>query len=263
VATPATIPAGAVSVQCAVTLAADPQLTNHTVWLATGYPGMQQIKLFLANRSNVQLDVFPPPQVSAGSPVTLDVSSPGVEAGAEYGPPLDLSARTFTVSAVDFDNPAVSIPVVLNDTAAGAIPYSQRRLTVTFPPENRRVKLVVITDDGITGFAAPVQISTDADGDGISDMVETALQRTPDQTAPPLILERDATGIRAVLGNRPLDLRGWTVVIETSADLQTWTSAAAASTTVTPNPDGRTERVSVLLNGGPKKQFARLTVTKP
>jgi hypothetical protein len=131
---------------------------------------------------------------------------------------------------------------------------------------NRRVRLVVNTDDGITGQSGPIQIlaDTNADGDGINDLVEAALQRVPDRfDPPPLTIESDGSGIRAVLDSRPVDLKGWTVVIEVSTDLQSWTPLPAASTTVTPNPGGTTDRVSVALAADGAQRFVRLKAVLP
>jgi hypothetical protein len=269
VATPSTIPSGQTSVTCLLTVPANPLLTNHFGKVATtAASGAVDITLFLARRQTVPLDVFAPERVLSGQPVQVVVSCPGVPAGLLSGPPPDLSARSFTVSAADFDNPADSVSVTLDSTISEAGPYPRQYLTVRFLNTNRRIRLTATTDDGITGSAGPVQIGSDpggddADGDGISDIVEAALQRTANQFDQPLTLERDAAGLQAVLGNRPLDLKGWTVIIETSTDLQTWTSAPAASTTTTPNPDGITERVSVLLSSDAGPHFVRLKAAKP
>ena len=100
--------------------------------------------------------------------------------------------------------------------------------------------------------------------DGTSDIVEQALQRPPNQfQAPPLTLERDAAGTRVVLGSRPRNLQGWTVTIEQSTDLRTWTPSPAAATTTTPNPDGTSDRISVLLPAGGSNSYVRLKVTLP
>ena len=131
---------------------------------------------------------------------------------------------------------------------------------------NRRARLTVTTDDGITGSSGPIIIhaDTNADRDGINDIVEAALQRAPDQFhPPPLVIESDGTGLRAVLGKTPLNPLGWTIGIELSTDLQTWTPAPAGSTTRTPNPDGISERVAVLLPAGSRQYFARLKVVMP
>jgi hypothetical protein len=182
---------------------------------------------------------------------------------SDYALPPDLDERTVTVSAVDFDNPATSVPVTLNSATNGG---TTKHLKVTFPPMDRRVKLVVTTDDGITGQSGPIQVNTDSntDGDAINDIVETALQRTPGQRdAPPLTISRLGFSLRAVLASRPVDLKGWVVVIEQSTDLKAWVPAPAAATTVSPNPDGTTERVTVLLPANGVTYFVRLKASKP
>jgi hypothetical protein len=266
IATPSSIPAGQTSVDCQLSLAADPLLTNRTTEMPTGTSGSQIITLFLANRSNVPLDVFAPSRTMAEVPMLVDISCPGVPAPGTYGPPPDLAVRTVTVSAVDFDNPAITVPVTLNSVTTDTGLYPKKHLQLTFPPMDRRVRLTVTTDDGISGQAGPIQVYTDpnTDGDGIHDLVETALQRAPNEfDEPPLIIERDAAGLHAVLGSRPLNLQGWTIVIEISTDLQAWTPAPAASITATKNPDGLSERVSVLLPGASETHFVRLKVSKP
>ncbi|HWB05994.1 MAG TPA: choice-of-anchor Q domain-containing protein [Verrucomicrobiales bacterium] len=268
IATPAFIPVGETSIQSVLSLSANPQLTNQVAEASTGNsPNTTNITLFLANRNNVPLNVTAPPSVTGGVSVPVDIAIPGVPTSTLYGPPADLSQRTVTVRAVEFDNPAAPFPVTLDSTTIGTGLYPAKRLMVTFPPISRRVRLIVTTDDGISGTSDPVQIdegNTNTDGDGINDLVEAALQRTPGQFhQPPLIVERDATGVRAILGNRPTILLGWTITIETSTDLQTWTAAPAASTTVTANPDGVTERVSVLLPADGEPHFVRLKAVKP
>jgi hypothetical protein len=270
IATPSVIPAGETSVESLITLTANPQFINHTASIAAGTSGQSAVTLFLANRRNVPLDVFAPATVTAGAAAQVEVFAPGVPAGQLYGPPPDPGIRTLSVSAVDFDNPGVSVPVTLDSETTGAGTYPRKYLQITFPSQNRRVRLTVTTDDGISGNSGPVQIEggtvadTNFDGDGINDIVEAVLQRTANQfDPPPLTVERDATGLHAILGSRPLDLKGWTVTIETSADLLTWTAAPPASTTITPNPDGTTERVSVLLSPGTKTQFVRIKASKP
>ena len=118
----------------------------------------------------------------------------------------------------------------------------------------------------VTGSSGLILLhaNTNADRDGINDVVEAALQRAPDQFhQPPLVIERDGAGLRAVLASRPLILQGWTLVIELSRDLRTWTPAPAASTTKTPNGDGTTERVSVLLPADGRTYFVRLNARLP
>ena len=271
VATPSVIPAGQTSVACQLSLPANLLLVNRSGQVKTGDSTPLDITLFLANRANIPLDVFVPARVPSGISTAVEVSSPGVPAGTLYGPPPDLSLRSFTVSAVDFDHPETSIPVTLDSASSGTGPYPRdEHLQVTFPPVNARARLTVTTDDGISGSFGPIQIDTvpvtdtNADDDGINDILEAALQRTPDHfDQPPLTVESDAAGLHAVLGSRPLDLKGWTVVIELSTDLQTWTPAAAAATTLTPNADGTTERVSVLLPAGAAPHFVRLRAEHP
>jgi hypothetical protein len=107
-------------------------------------------------------------------------------------------------------------------------------------------------------------VDTNADGDGVNDIVEAALQRTPNGfDGPPLSVESGAGGVKIILGSQPVDLKGWTIVIETSADLQTWTPAPAAITAVTPNPGGATERVVVTLPPGNGPLYARLRAERP
>ncbi|HWB02653.1 MAG TPA: CSLREA domain-containing protein [Verrucomicrobiales bacterium] len=273
IATPSSIPAGQTSIVCQLTLPANQGLTTYTEVITTGNPAPRNLYLVLANRTQVRLHVFAPSVVTAGVSAQVDLEAPGV---LSYPPP-DLSARSVTVSAADFDNPNINIPITLDSATNTGVPW-RKRLQVTFPPVNRRARLTVTTDDGISGQAinsltfqaTPIQIEggavvdTNADGDGINDIVEAALQRTPDQfDQPPLTVTPNAAGLLAVLASRPRDLKGWTVVIETSTDLQTWTPAPAASTTITPNPDGTTERVTVLLPAGPAKHYVRLRATIP
>jgi hypothetical protein len=271
IAVPSLIPAGVTEVQCLLTLPANSQLVNTTAELETALSGQKSTTtLFLANRKSVPLNVFAPSTVAAGTTAQVDVFAPGVIAGQQNGPPPDLSVRTLAVSAVDFDNPALAVPVTLDSFSTDPGAFPRKHLQITFPSENRRLRLTVITDDGISGTAGPIQITggtvadTNADRDGINDIVETALQRTPGQfDQPPLTIERDATGLKAILASRPIDLLGWTVTIETSTDLQTWIAAPAADTTVTGNPDGTTERVSVLLPADGEPHFVRLKAVKP
>jgi hypothetical protein len=265
-ATPAYIPAGQTSVQSLLTVAANPTLANQTRNVSTGIPPVTTITLFLANRRNVPLDVFAPAHVAGQTSSTVTVLCSGVQAGTLFGPPPDLSVRSFSVSAVDYDNPAVPVAVTLDSVTPSTDAYPKMYLKVTFAPVNRRVKLTVTTDDGISGQAGPISVHSDTnlDHDDIDDVVEASLQRTANQFhEPPLTVETDNAGIHAVLGNRPRDLQGWTVVIELSSDLNTWIPASEAVTTVTPNPDGTTERVSVLLEPGPGTQYVRLKATLP
>ena len=265
-ATPSVIPAGQTSVECLLTLPANASLTNQTQVVPTGNPTPLPITLFLAHRRNVPLDVFAPLHVLAGTSIQVDVTCPGVPAPGTYGPPPDLAVRSVTVAAFDYDNPAIPIPVTLDSTTTGTGPYPHKNLRITFAPMNRRARLTVTTDDGITGSSGPIIIhaDTNADRDGINDIVEAALQRAPDQFhPPPLVIESDGTGLRAVLGKTPLNPLGWTIGIELSTDLQTWTPAPAGSTTRTPNPDGISERVAVLLPAGSRQYFARLKVVMP
>jgi len=264
VATPSILPAGQTLVSCLIILPANPQLFDQT--LIIGEPGISNHKFCLANRASIRLDVVTPPTVLSGARAQVDVSCPDFLMIASGCPPVNLSVRSVAVSAVDFDNLAISVPVTLKSVTNDAGTNLKKHLQVTFPPMDRRVKLIITTDDGITAQSGPIQVisDTNSDGDGINDIVETALQRTPNQVhPPPLTIEQDAAGPRAVLASRPLDLQGWTVVIELSTDLNTWTPAAAGSITLTPNPDGTTERVSVLLPARPKQHFVRLRVTGP
>jgi len=265
-AAPSLIPPGATSQECLLTLPSNPALSNQTKTLATGISLQTTVTLFLVNRREVPLDVFVPSQVLGGTSATVVISCPGVAAPGASGPPPDLSVRDVTVSATAFENPAIPIAVTLDSVSNSAGPYPRKNLRITFPPVNRPVRLTVTTDDGITGHAGPVQIlaDTNADGDGINDIVEAALRRTAHQFhTPPLIITHDGDGLRAVLGSRPRDLQGWSVVIELSTDLQSWTPAPAEAVTVTPNPDGTTETVSVLLPAGPETSYARLRATLP
>ncbi|HEX2751479.1 MAG TPA: hypothetical protein VHM91_25945, partial [Verrucomicrobiales bacterium] len=129
----------------------------------------------------------------------------------------------------------------VDSVTPGSGAYPGKRLKIIFPSVNRRVRLTVTTDDGITGQAGPVQI----------------------YAPPPITIEQEGTSFRAVLSSRPRDLQGWSYILETSIDLQTWTPASAASTTVTANPDGTSDRISVLLPAGPGKQFIRLKAATP
>ncbi len=264
--TPAAIPAGQTSVTCLLTVPANPSLANRREEVPTGNPTSVTATLFLVNRTTVPLDIFPPARVIAGASVLVDVSCPGVPVPGLFGPPPHLGARTMSLSAVDYDNPAIPVATTLDSQANDSSLYPRKKLQVTFPPVNRRVRLTVTTDDGITGHASPIQIfaDTNADGDGVNDVVEAALQRAPNQFhPPPLVIERDGAGLRAVLGSCPINLQGWSVIIELSTGLHTWSPVPAGSITETPNPDGTTKRISVLLPAGPVTQFTRLKAVLP
>jgi hypothetical protein len=266
-ATPAVLPAGQTSVDCLITLPANPQYVSQFITVVASF-GLPPTNFGLLNRTAVPLTVVAPASIPAGVSAQVDVSCPDFPAVGEPWGPVNLGVRTVTVSAVDFDDPATSVPVTLNSvTTDTGTTNPKKHLTITFPPlTDVRVKLTVTTDDGITGQTGPVQVSSDpnTDGDGINDLVETALRRPASQRdAPPLTIERDTAGVRAVLASRPRNLQGWTVTVEMSADLTTWAPAPAAATTVTPNPDGTTERVSVLLPSTGTIRFVRLRATKP
>lgn len=264
--TPAAIPAGQTSMTCLITVPANPSLANRREEVPTGNPASVTASLFLVNRTTVPLDIFPPARVIAGVSMLVDVSCPGVPVPGLFGPPPHLGPRTMSVSAADYDNPAISVPVTLDAQANDSSLYPRKKLQVTFPPVNRRVRLTVTTDDGITGHAGPIQIfaDTNADGDGVNDVVESALQRATDQFhAPPLVMQRDHDSLRAVLGSRPVNLQGWSIVIELSSDLEAWTPAPAGSITVTPNADGITETVTVLLPPSQETIYARLRASLP
>ena len=76
-------------------------------------------------------------------------------------------------------------------------------------------------------------------------------------------MQRDHDSLRAVLGSRPVNLQGWSIVIELSSDLEAWTPAPAGSITVTPNADGITETVTVLLPPSQETIYARLRASLP
>jgi hypothetical protein len=258
-ATPDVIPAGETSLTCVIT--AIPGISNNHLFLPFPPPDFSRF-FGIVNRADVPLTVTAPATLQAGvsGQVTASIPASFTVNGAPFEAP-DLTVRTLTVSAVDFDHPDIPVPVTLVSSS------NATEGTIVFPPMNRWVTLRVTTDDGITGQTIVTVTSganTDSDSDGISDLMKTVLQLSPVQrNAPPLTIERDAAGVHAVLASRPVNLQGWTVEIEQSNDLQTWTPIPAAVTTVTPNPGGTTERISVLLPADGVTYFVRLKASKP
>jgi hypothetical protein len=206
---------------------------------------------------------------------------------AEYAPARPVVRHFFGPHGIEFqaeDSYAVPATLTLPLTTTAGLPVTWSLNGDVPPGVSLNGNVVTALETGnvqLTGrsdgnaYNGPVNNSwllrfvpgtaTDADGDGINDILEAALQHTPNQfDGPPLSAEPDAGGgVKAVLGSQPVDLKGWTIVIETSADLQTWSAVPAASLTKTPNAGGTTERVVATLPHGPKVQYARLKAVKP
>jgi hypothetical protein len=260
---PLVIPAGQTSQNFFISAADDKRVEGEQI-AQFGFPASFAIRI--ADNDTAYLSVDYPPSVTAGEYVRMTVST----ATTNGSPPPVLAGQSLTLTARKG-----AAPVALTPANYGPVPAeaTSASFDVVFPVDpaglGYQAELTFTTTDGTMtrgGNGTPwiqVSVRQNADGDGIEDLVEQVLGTAMNQLdSPPLTIERNGEAYEAVLSKRPKDTSRGTAVIELSSDLQTWSTAPAASTTVIPNADGSTEKVTVRLPDSPRKQYVRIKVTR-